>query len=254
MVSARWLRWVTHCLLPSYILSLLSLSLEHTFSGCDTYALRFLVSRLRSRRRRNLGVVPPFSPSHATMSRQPSLLMDSGSQGSETSDSDESENSTTMEQSNDRHVAPLAKRRLSEDCDVCHLPSMECRLNESAYHPWKRFSRIRSSALAGRRCCSLIVDAIETWLRHADHRAHSAVYLGYGLLFDTMEVRLRQYYSREKHKNGRYTINLLVDLHWQAGSNNDAEDSTRPVCLFIFAPHSMQKQAATHYIVLNDRE
>ena len=193
-------------------------------------------------------------PSHATMSRQPSPLTDYGSQGSEISDSDKFVDSNTMDESNDRHVAPLAKRRLSEDCDVCHLSSMECRFNESAYHPWKRFSRIRSSALAGRRCCGLIVDAIETWLRHADHRAHSAVYQGYRLLFDTMEVHLRQYYSREEHRNGRYTVNPLVDLRWQAVSNNDAEDSPGPVCLFIFAPHSMPKHLTTGHSIPTDRD
>jgi hypothetical protein len=184
------------------------------------------------------------------MSRQPFQLTDFGSQESDDSESDESIGSTTVEGSTNRHVALVAKPVSGNHCDICHLASMECDWREFPDYPYEYYSRIRSSALAGRRCCSLFVDAIETWLFHANHKAYKAVHLGSGLLFDTLEVLMTQYWSREVYRNGRYTVNPRVYLRWQAASD---DDSIVPVALFVFAPYGMQKQAATHYIVLNDR-
>lgn len=184
------------------------------------------------------------------MSRQPSPLTDWTSDSDWASDSAESVASVTKKQSTDRRVAPLAKPRLSEDCDACHFASMECTISNAPNHPWGAFSKIRSSAFGGRRCCSLIVDAIETWLRHVDHKAHNAVYLGSGLLFDTLEVVLERFYSnKEMYRNGRYIFNVAVKLRWNARSNDDTED----VSLFIFAPHSMQKQATVYQDISTDR-
>jgi hypothetical protein len=156
-----------------------------------------------------------------------------------------------MEQSTDRHVATLAEPRLSKVCDVCQLASMS---GPYEYH-WERFSRIKSSALAGWRCCRLIVDAIETWLRHAHHRAYNTIHLGSGPLLDTLEVKLWwNPWGKEGRRNGRYVLNALVTLRWQAGRKNDTEDSTESVTLIIFAPHGMHEQAMTHQVVSTDRD
>lgn len=192
--------------------SLSTTSLSYIFSGCDAHTLHFLARHSRSYRRGKPGEISPFGPSHATMSCQPFQLTDFGPQSSDTSDSDESVDSNAMELSTDRHVATLAESKLSEDCDVCHLASMQCSRLAPPDHPWEYYSRIRSSALAGRRCCSLIVDAIETWLRHADHRAHSDVHLGSGLLFNTLQVVLEFMGTSPSWRNGRYILNALFNL------------------------------------------
>ena len=175
------------------------------------------------------------------MSCQPFQLTDFESRGSETSDSDEPLDPTTVELY--RPVAHPPEPWMSEICVACHWHSMQRHPNNTPWRPWSDFSRIKSSAAAGRRCCSLITDAIETWLRHADRRAYNAVHLGSGPLFDTLKVLLKQCRSREERMNGRRTVNLLVDLRWQTDSIN------RPVCLFIFAPNGMQKHFTTDYIV-----
>lgn len=177
------------------------------------------------------------------MSRQPSPLTDW------TPDSDGSVNSDTMKQSTDRHIAPLAKPRPGEDCDVCCLATLECNPEDCKYLD-NLFSVIKSSALAGRRCCGLIVDAIETWLRHSNHRAHNAVLLGSGLLFDTLTVILSQGYWKEEYRNDRRVLDLQVRLYWPEAINEDV----KTVILSVFAPYGMQKQTKTHLDLLTNRD
>jgi hypothetical protein len=216
---------------------LYSLTLTNIPSVCDTCVLPFLAPHSQSCRRGKPGDLLPLSLSYATMSCQPFQLTDFGSQSSDVSDSDESVDSTTMEQSTDPHVATLAEPRLSKVCDVCHF--LATREYDPGFYPhsssdWQKFSRIRSSALAGRPCCRIIVDAIETWLRHANHKAYKAVHLGSGLLFNTLDVHLYI------HRTGRYTLRPVVSLRWQRDNDGLEAEILR---LIIFAPHGMQKRA-----------
>ena len=167
------------------------------------------------------------------MSCQPSQLTGFRSQSS---DSDESVDSDTMEQS---------EPRLSEVCDICHFLATR-EWDPGLYPPlpsFQKFSRVRSSALAGRQCCRIIVDAIETWLQHAKHKAHKAVHQGSGLLFDALEVSIEVADSIEIYRTHRYTLRPLVELRWQGDNADLTGDGAENLRLMIFAPHGMQKRA-----------
>ena len=153
----------------------------------------------------------------------------------DTSDSDESACSSVSQNLTLRDGPSSTKSKTGEICDVCHL-AYEPSYIDGHYldNPWEAFSSIRSSALAGRRCCSLIIDAIETWLRHVDHRAYNAVHTGSGLLFDTLEVRPVLQISRKERDNNRYITNPLVYLYW-----GESRKGVPPIILSIFAPHGM---------------
>ncbi|KAH6644484.1 heterokaryon incompatibility protein-domain-containing protein [Boeremia exigua] len=92
--------------------------------------------------------------------------------------------------------------------------------------------KLRSEAQAGRQCCSLILDAISTWLRYSGFSMAS----GDWTLSNTAEVRISNYYSRQiggKRIQKRLLSPKITFLNWNS-PGTAAQDHT---CLFIFQPH-----------------
>lgn len=150
---------------------------------------------------------------------------------------DATANSEALQDSAHRDHEP----RTGEDCDICHLfRIVHKHLSQVTY---TKLSTVRDSALAGQQCCSLVVDAVKTWLRHTYPKIYHAVQSGSGAIFDTMEVRLcRSFRMTDEYTNGRLSLRPQTELRWTEydDTNDESQDEFGPFTLLIFAPHGMR--------------
>ena len=150
---------------------------------------------------------------------------------------DATANSEALQDSAHRDHEP----RTGEDCDICQLFRMVH--VHSSQATYTKLSTVRDSALAGQQCCSLVVDAVKTWLRHTYPKIYHAVQSGSGAIFDTMEVRIcRSFRMKEAYTNDRLNLRPQIELRWTEYDdiNDESQEESGPFTLLIFAPHGMK--------------